>query len=583
MSIALWEPSKDYALGDLVQPSTVPANVAAPFANADFELGNQDWTVVGGSIVLNPAQAWEGDYCVALEPSATPDRIGYCESSAFPVQEGRSFVVACYYKPNDTNATTGYLEAIFFDSGNNEIGRAKSNEVVSGSGVSGSYFRIALSVTVPVDAETVKFRGTSEHSTTPGLAFFDGFEWNYTTTASGAPIGLIFECTVAGKSNLTEPDWPDTVGDTVVDGEVTWTARAADTVTWQAVPLLRSGATEPTWPVIPGQVVRDGNMLWECQSQAITDPNCPQTKEVTIGASKIFAGDDDIVRFSATLAPRDWSSISDAGFLASGLQQKGQVGVEAMGIYRGNLVIWNASNAQVWQIDPDPVAMALLDSMDGIGSRHHRAAQAVANDMFFLSALGVRTVGIAVGAENLAAGDAGLPIDVLVQAEVNDQVDPIATFYPSMGQYWLAFPRATNGRPGTAPTPEDGDQFQFYLSTMLYPLDYLEALDGLPGDIGGFFFPLQQEAMDATVSMTGTLATVVQYEDFDVLEELDALPAMTGTLAVVVQYEDFDVLEELDASVALASGNLFVSVSFLEYSLNEQLDATVALQSATLA
>jgi hypothetical protein len=38
---------------------------------------------------------------------------------------------------------------------------------------------------------------------------------------------FLFECTVAGDSDATEPTWPTTEGGTVVDNEVTWTARPA--------------------------------------------------------------------------------------------------------------------------------------------------------------------------------------------------------------------------------------------------------------------------------------------------------------------------------------------------------------------
>lgn len=39
--------------------------------------------------------------------------------------------------------------------------------------------------------------------------------------------GFNYECTVAGTSDSVEPTWPTTAGLTVVDGTVTWTARAA--------------------------------------------------------------------------------------------------------------------------------------------------------------------------------------------------------------------------------------------------------------------------------------------------------------------------------------------------------------------
>ena len=76
--------------------------------------------------------------------------------------------------------------------------------------------------------------------------------------------------------------------------------------------------------------------------------------------------------------------------------------------------------------------------MEGIGSTYQQAAHPVANELFYLSPLGVRTVGIAAGTANLAAGDAGAPIDPLVEVALRTVgVRPLAAYYPNQGQYWL--------------------------------------------------------------------------------------------------------------------------------------------------
>jgi hypothetical protein len=108
--------------------------------------------------------------------------------------------------------------------------------------------------------------------------------------------------------------------------------------------------------------------------------------------------------------------------------------------YRSNLAAFNASSFQNWQVDPDPSAMAILDQMDGIGSTYQQAAQPVGTELYYLSQLGVRSVSVAAGSDNLAAGDVGMPIDPLVQAAMAGATStPRAAYYPSAGQYWLAF------------------------------------------------------------------------------------------------------------------------------------------------
>lgn len=51
----------------------------------------------------------------------------------------------------------------------------------------------------------------------------------YVIPTPSAETGLWYKATVAGTSGATEPNWPGTVGQTVVDGGVTWQAIAAGT------------------------------------------------------------------------------------------------------------------------------------------------------------------------------------------------------------------------------------------------------------------------------------------------------------------------------------------------------------------
>jgi len=63
---------------------------------------------------------------------------------------------------------------------------------------------------------------------------------------------LWFEVTTAGTTGASEPIWPTTVGGTVVDGTVTFTARAAGSQTWfpirQGINPLDYGSPSPGYP-----------------------------------------------------------------------------------------------------------------------------------------------------------------------------------------------------------------------------------------------------------------------------------------------------------------------------------------------
>lgn len=253
-----------------------------------------------------------------------------------------------------------------------------------------------------------------------------------------APNGFVYRATVAGTTGTAEPAWPLTAGLTVVDGTVTWIAVTATAITWQAVPIYKSGATEPVWPLTVGGTVVDGSITWRCVAPNIADPKCPNTKQVIIAASKVFAIRNDVVRYSATNNPSDWSTAGDAGFLPTGLQAQVDPKAQALGLYRGNLVVLSAGEFQAWQVDPDPSRMALLDNIPSIGTIYYRAMASAAGELYFVTQQGVRSVSIAAGSTNLQAGDIGTPIDTLIQAKLPG-ADPLALFYPGAGQYWLVF------------------------------------------------------------------------------------------------------------------------------------------------
>jgi hypothetical protein len=171
----------------------------------------------------------------------------------------------------------------------------------------------------------------------------------------------------------------------------------------------------------------------------VKDTRCPNSKIVAIAASKVFAADEDIISYSATVDPLDWSTADDAGYLPFGLQTHGANPVLAMGLYRGNLVAFNSAGFQMWQVDQDPQNMALLDAAP-IGSTEPRAVKPLQNDLVFLNAVGVRNIAIAGASTNLQAGSTGEPIDALVQPKIRAALyQPHSAFFPAYGQFWVFF------------------------------------------------------------------------------------------------------------------------------------------------
>ena len=215
------------------------------------------------------------------------------------------------------------------------------------------------------------------------------------------PNGYVYEVTAdSGSSDSGEPTWPTTVGDTVVDSGITWTCRATN----------------------------------------VKDTNCPNSAAVVKMASKLFGIGGATVPFCATNDATDWTTTSDAGFLAVGLQQKGSTEPAALGEYKKQLGVFFPDGIQIWDVDPDPSNMALANKVEGVGSQYGKTIQLVGGDLFFLTKFGFKSLTVADFVDNLLDVDIGSPIDDLIKAEITDSDDPIAVFFQAAGQYVVMFP-----------------------------------------------------------------------------------------------------------------------------------------------
>lgn len=440
MTTPTWQGGTLYPSGSLVKPASAAAPVATAIPNAGFESGDTGWTKGTGWTINSGDHPFQGSWSAKYNNTGTAN---LDMSTTVAVVPGKSITASCMVQQGASPAgeAGATVALVWLTSADVVISVSEGNTVDSASG--GAWKQSTVTATAPATAAKVKVRAIGFRNSGSDALWVDNFTWNY--VGSVAPVGLVYRAvqTGVGTSGSEEPTWPTTLGLQVVDGTVTWEAVTATRVTWQASPLLVSGSSEPTWPTAPGETVLDGNILWECVSRRVEDTNCPNSAVVAILAAKVFAADGDIVRFSETANPLNWTTEQDAGYLPTGLQQANANDMAVLAPYRSNLTAFNASSFQNWYVDPDPSAMSILDQMDGIGSTWQQAAQPVGNELFYLSQLGVRSVGIANAAENLAAGDVGQPIDPLVRAEIATaeahNLVPLATYYPGAGQYWLAF------------------------------------------------------------------------------------------------------------------------------------------------
>lgn len=443
-----WQSSTTYVPGAIVTPTAAIGSVAKTGQpdNPDFESGATAWTL-GATTAIATDRFYAGTQSLKFTgtTSATTG-VQTISTDQREVKPGQSVTASCY---GNTGSNSGGASVtcvlVWYDSGGAAIAQSAGTPVV----VSRSAW-MASSVTASAPAGAAKVAigiGFIREAGSVDALWADRCAWNYVPPIT--PNGLLYKAVQAapGKSAGIEPKWPTTLGTQVTDNRVIWEAVQGTLIEWTMHPLNLSGAVEPTWPTVPGALVDDNGITWKCTVPNVTDPNCPNSKVVAILASKVFAGDKDITRFCATANALDWTSAQDAGYLPTGIQQSNSNGVAVLAPYRNNLTVFNASCFQNWQVDPDPAAMAQLDQMEGIGSLWPKAAQAVGNELYYLSALGVRSVSVAAGSDSLSAGDVGTPVDSLVQAALAALVaggEPLAMYYPSAGQYWLAFPAAAS-------------------------------------------------------------------------------------------------------------------------------------------
>lgn len=435
-TVTTWAPGTLYVPGSVVRPSTGQGAFIGAVPNGDFEAGNDGNWVLGAGWTFQSTGQYQGNFCVQ---SAQNHSAAYITMFDFgEVTPGQSVTASAYLNPNNNGADMSMVLVLrWYDDTDTFLSETPDVSNSANWHQGHGYRKVTVTGTAPANAAHVRVAIWSSTGTDPGPCFADLVTWDLQTPA--AVSNFLYQAVQANAatSGTTEPAWPTVSGNTVIDGGVTWQAIGTSIITWEAIPIMKSGASEPAWPASPGLSVVDGDMSWVAITRQVS--GAPNSKAVCLGASHVFAGDNDIVPFSAAVDPTDWVSANNAGYLPTGLNNYGDNPVAMLALYRSNLMVFNAGGYQMWQIDPDPANMALLDAQP-VGSIYTRAAQAVANDLLLLTEVGVRNIGTVGATANMQVGETGQPVDPIVKAQLKlGTYDPLSLYYPGRGQYWLIF------------------------------------------------------------------------------------------------------------------------------------------------
>jgi hypothetical protein len=397
-----WQASTLYSSGDLVKPATVPIITVPVLANPSFDLGNSGWDLTGNAIIQQGVHfdgAWACQLAGQLSAGGTSQTFLDCT----PGNTASITAEAMYSGATETARLT--LIFNWYDSSKTFI----STHTADFHHLSNGWRQYSDSNVAPANAVFLKV-GFGLQNVTTTTSIVDAF--SVITGYSQPPFTLVYQATqpTPATSGATEPPWSTTVDTTFSDGGVTWLTVYPNRVKWEAQALMVSGPIEPVFPAAVGGTVLDGTMIWTAATQQITDKNCPNTKYVTIVSSKVYCADKDIIRYSATVNPLDWTTLGDAGYIPFGLQKFGSNPCVALGLYRSNLVAFNAEGFQMWQVNADPANISLITALP-IGCTEQHSLLPIGNDLVFLSEKGVRTVSTAAASESLESGQTGEPVD----------------------------------------------------------------------------------------------------------------------------------------------------------------------------
>ncbi len=143
--------------------------------------------------------------------------------------------------------------------------------------------------------------------------------------------------------------------------------------------------------------------------------------------NKLFTPGGSVLNFSALNDPTRWGLDQTgqnigAGFVNMQTAWGGSEPITAIENFNGSLAVFSASCVQIWDMDPDPQKIQLVQTIPNIGAVSRRASVAgmsgVDASVMFLSRAGIRTINPRGSSVFGSLGNIGAPVDALVLADM---------------------------------------------------------------------------------------------------------------------------------------------------------------------
>jgi hypothetical protein len=162
-----------------------------------------------------------------------------------------------------------------------------------------------------------------------------------------------------------------------------------------------SAGSEPTFPSTEGATVVDNGATW-------TTVKMPKGNCILSAFGRLWAADSDLttIRFSALNNEKLWDTTNGGGVIdlvnnfAFGKDE-----IVALATFNNQLIVFGKTNITIFNSPVIPTALALADSVVGMGCVARDSVQNIGSDLLFLSGDGLRSLSRTIELEKMPAQD----------------------------------------------------------------------------------------------------------------------------------------------------------------------------------